>query len=196
MTLVDELKILDDKSKASQAQYNLDKEAAKIPALSSKELRKYEYLTSEDLGYQSGVVEQAKFEYSSLGKFFNKEFSEKNKKEGLWKMLKILKDKIEEQLKMIENKESKQLGIKSVINVFGDELSQEVKNVLYTLSNQEKSINCKILSFKRDKNLVFDFRDYRYLKELFRDIYYKNFIIEEAERVQYEFNPVLDDLKK
>ena len=107
-----------------------------------------------------------------------------------------MKDKIEEQLKMIENKESKQLCIKSVINVFGDELSQEVKNVLYTLSNQEKSINCKILSFKRDKNLVFDFRDYRYLTELFRDIYYKNFIIEEAERVQYEFNPVLDDLKK
>ena len=88
MTLVDELKILDDKSKASQAQYNLDKEAAKLPALSSKELHKYEYLTSEDLGYQSGVVEQAKFEYSSLGKFFNKEFGEKNKKEGLWKMLK------------------------------------------------------------------------------------------------------------
>ena len=51
-------------------------------------MHKYEYLTSEDLGYQSGVVEQAKFEYSSLGKFFNKEFGEKNKKEGLWKMLK------------------------------------------------------------------------------------------------------------
>ena len=38
MTLTDELKILDDKIKAIQAQYNLDREATKISALSSKEL--------------------------------------------------------------------------------------------------------------------------------------------------------------
>ena len=49
MTLTDELKILDDEIKANQAQYDLDREATKISALSSKELDKYEYLTSEDL---------------------------------------------------------------------------------------------------------------------------------------------------
>ena len=49
MTLTDELKILDDKIKANQAQYNLGREAAKISALSYKELDKYEYLTGEDL---------------------------------------------------------------------------------------------------------------------------------------------------
>ena len=49
MTLTDELKILNDKIKANQAQYDLDREAAKISALSSKELDKYEYLTGEDL---------------------------------------------------------------------------------------------------------------------------------------------------
>ena len=32
---------------------------------------KYKYLTSQDLGYKQGVVEQAKFEYSPLGKVFN-----------------------------------------------------------------------------------------------------------------------------
>ena len=106
MTLTDEIKILDDKIKASQARYNLDKKAAKIPALSSKKLHKYEYLTSEDLAYQSGVVEQVKFEYSSLGKFFNKEVGEKNKKEGLWKRLKNIEDKIEEQLKINERKQT------------------------------------------------------------------------------------------
>ena len=66
MTLTDEHKILDDKIKANQAQYDLDREAARISALSSKELDKYEYLTGEDLGYKPSVVEQAKFEYSSL----------------------------------------------------------------------------------------------------------------------------------
>ena len=70
-----------------------------------------------------------------------------------------------------------------MIDVFGDELSQGAKNILYTLSNQEKSINYKKLSFKRDKNLVFDFRDYTSSGELFRDIYYKKFTIKETERV-------------
>ena len=49
MTLTDELKIPDDKIKASQAQYDLDREAAKISALSSGELEKDEYLTGGDL---------------------------------------------------------------------------------------------------------------------------------------------------
>ena len=61
MTLTDEFKILNDKIKANQAQCDLDREAAKISALSSKELDKYEYLTGEDLGYKPGVVERANF---------------------------------------------------------------------------------------------------------------------------------------
>ena len=70
-TLTDELKILDDKIKANQAQYDLDIEAAKISVLSSKEVDNYRYFTGEDLGYKPGVVEQAKFEYSPLRKVFN-----------------------------------------------------------------------------------------------------------------------------
>ena len=89
MTLTDKLKILNDKIKP-----------AKISALSSKEsskeLHKYEYLTGEDLGYKAGIVEQAKFEYSPLGKVFNKEIEKEDKKERL---LKRLKNK--EQLKAI-----------------------------------------------------------------------------------------------
>ena len=73
MTLTDELKILNDKIKANQAQYDLDREAAKISALSSKELDKYEYLTGEDLGYKPGVLEKAKFDYSPLGEALSKE---------------------------------------------------------------------------------------------------------------------------
>ena len=88
MRLTDELKILDDKIKADQAQYDLDREAAKISSLSSKELDKYEYLTGEGLGYKSEVVKQAKFEYSPLGKVFNKGLHEKDKKEGLLRRLK------------------------------------------------------------------------------------------------------------
>ena len=89
MTLTDELKILNDKIKP-----------AKISALSSKEsskeLHKCKYLTGEDLGYKPEIIEQAKFEYSPLGKVFNKEIEKEDKKERL---LKKLKNK--EQLKAI-----------------------------------------------------------------------------------------------
>ena len=59
MTLTDELKILDDKIKTNQAQFDLDREAAKISVLLSKELDEYKYLTGEDLGYKPGVAERA-----------------------------------------------------------------------------------------------------------------------------------------
>ena len=99
MTLTDELKILDDKIKAIQAQYDLDRKAAKISALSSGELEKYEYLNGEDLGYKPGVVEKAKFQYSALGKVFNKGLDEEDKKEGLLKRLRNIEGKNKEQLK-------------------------------------------------------------------------------------------------
>ena len=44
MTLTELIKILNDKLKANKVQYDLDREAAKISALSSGELEKYEYL--------------------------------------------------------------------------------------------------------------------------------------------------------
>ena len=55
-----------------------------MSALSSNNLDKYEYLTGEDLGLKPSTVEQAKFEYSPLGKIFNKGLSEDDKKEGFF----------------------------------------------------------------------------------------------------------------
>ena len=52
----------------NEAQCNLDRKAAKISALSSNKLDKYEYLTGEDLGLKPSIIEQTKFEYSPLGK--------------------------------------------------------------------------------------------------------------------------------
>ena len=50
------------------------------------------HLTGEDLGYKSGVVEQVNFEYSPLGKVFNKGLGKKKtKKKDFWKGLKLLK---------------------------------------------------------------------------------------------------------
>ena len=62
MTLTYEIKTLDYKIKANQAQCNLDREEANISALSSSQLEKYEYLTGKDLGYKPRVVEKATFQ--------------------------------------------------------------------------------------------------------------------------------------
>ena len=75
--------VIYNKINANQAQYDLDRLAAKISAYSSGDLRKYEYLTGEDSGYKPSVVEQAKFNYCPLGKVFNKGLTEDDQEEGL-----------------------------------------------------------------------------------------------------------------
>ena len=94
----------------NEAQYDLDRKIAKISALYSNNLDKYEYLTGEDLGLKPSTVEQAKFEYSRLGKIFNKGLSEDDKKERLFKKLQNMKDKNEEQLQAIKYQGEKQLA--------------------------------------------------------------------------------------
>ena len=101
MTVTDQIKVLNRKIMQNKAQYDLDRKAAKISALSFNNLDKYEYLTGEDLGYKPSVIEQAKIEYSSLGKIFNKWLDVSDQKEGLIKRLKNIEDKNEEQLKLL-----------------------------------------------------------------------------------------------
>ena len=66
---------IDDKIKDEKLQYDINREAAKISALSSGKIDKYECLTGEEIlpFEQSRMVEQAKFTYSPLGKAFGKQ---------------------------------------------------------------------------------------------------------------------------
>ena len=98
MTLTDEIKILEDKIKANQTQYNQQKVPAKISALSSGELEKNEYLTVEDL-----AVKKAKFEYSPLSKLLNEGLEENDKKIGLLKRLQNTEDKNEKQSNVMKD---------------------------------------------------------------------------------------------
>ena len=59
MTKLDQIKILDNKIKANRAQFMVDRKNAEISAKSSRKLDKYEYLTSEDLGYKPDALTQA-----------------------------------------------------------------------------------------------------------------------------------------
>ena len=76
---------------------------AKILAYSSGDLPNYEYLTKKDLGYKPDAFEQAKFEYSPLGKVFTDGLDKSDKNEGLLKRLKNIEDKSSTQLLTIKN---------------------------------------------------------------------------------------------
>ena len=103
MTRKEQVKILDDKIEANTAQYILDRMNAEISAYSSGDLPKYEYLTNKDLGYKPDAFEQAKFEYSPLGKVFTDGLDKSDRNEGLLKRLKNIEDKSNNQLLTIKN---------------------------------------------------------------------------------------------
>ena len=87
MTRKDQIKILDDKIKTNERQYDLDRINAEISAYSSGDLPKYEYLTKKDLGYKPDAVKKVRFENSPIGKVFTGGLAkeEKSKKVGLFK---------------------------------------------------------------------------------------------------------------
>ena len=63
---------IDDKIRGDEVQYDINGEAAKISALLSDKMKKYEFLTGEKIlsSDQSRIIEEAKFTYSPLGKAF------------------------------------------------------------------------------------------------------------------------------
>ena len=98
MTHKDQIEILDDKMKANNVQYDLDRMNAEISADSSGDLPKYECLTKKDLGYKPDAVEKVKFEYSPIGKVFTDGLTkeDKSKKVELFKGLKNIEDNLVE----------------------------------------------------------------------------------------------------
>ena len=83
---------IDDQMRAEKLQYDINREAAKLSALSSKKLNRYEYLTGEEilLSNQKQLIEQAKFTYTPLEKAFEKQ-------------IKTIEDQGEKQVKTLED---------------------------------------------------------------------------------------------
>ena len=103
MTRKEQIKILEDKIKANKRQYDLDRTNAEISAYCSGDLPKYEYLTKKDLKYKPDAFEQAKFEYSPLGKVFTDGLDKFDRNEGLLKRLKNIEERNNDQLLAIKN---------------------------------------------------------------------------------------------
>ena len=142
MTRKEQVKILDDKIKANERQYDLDRINAEISAYSSSDLPKYEYLTKKDLGYKPDAFGQAKFEYSPLGKVFTDGLAkeDKSKKTGLFKRLK----NIEDNLAMVDddnNKIIKDIKDKGIKIDNDDEAVREVRERIKELIDDGLKVN-------------------------------------------------------
>ena len=79
MTKSDQIKILNYKIEANNAQYDMNRLNAEISAYSSGDFGKYEFLTKQDLKYKPDALEQAKVAYSLLGKVFNDGLNKKDR---------------------------------------------------------------------------------------------------------------------
>ena len=155
MTRKEQNKILDDKIKANNVQYNLDRINAEISAYSSGDLSKYEYLTKKDLGYKPDAVEKVKFEYSPLGEVFTDGLNKTNKKEGLLKRLTNIESKSNNQLLAL--KDINRPAIRSGDN--DDYVNNEYKKITENYNNKiEEGINeinnaIKMYKKKQFKNI-------------------------------------------
>ena len=96
-------KILDAKIESNINQYKVDRLNAEISAFSNGDLNKYEFLKRIDLNYKPNALEQAKFEFSPLGKTFSTGLNKtipNYQKEGVIKLLKDIKNGLSNRINM------------------------------------------------------------------------------------------------
>ena len=157
---------IEDQIKDEKLQYDINREAAKVSALSSGKIDKYEYLTGEEIlpSNQQQIIEQAKFTYSPLGKAFEKQ-------------TKTIEDKGEKQIKTIQDNQ--------LVNI----KNYDYKNKLLFSKEREifKDIYNKKLDEIEEMNNKIDYDDLEYVV-LSNDMAY-NFSVEK------DPISLLDDIK-
>ena len=133
---------INDQIKDEKLQYDINREASKISALSSGKLHKYEYLTGEDIlpSNQQQIIEQTKFTYSPLEK-------------ACGKQTKSIEDHGKKQVEALENLKPIE-GSKAIKYDESLQQKQETYNKLF----DEKLDEMQELRREIDyKNLIYDF---------------------------------------
>ena len=131
---------INDQIRDEKRQYDINRETAKISALSSGKIHKYEYITGEDIlpSNQQQIIEQARFTYSDLGKAFEKQIKTiEDQGEKQVDALESLKPK--EQTKPIEDKSNN----KSKAAIIFDDLISKRKKIMKELHDSVDYNNLK-----------------------------------------------------
>ena len=132
---------IEDQIKDEKLQYDINREAAKISALSSGKIDQYEYFTGEEIltTNQQQIIQQANFTYSPLGKAFEKQ-------------IKTIEDQGKKQVKAIQEKQ--------IVNINKD----DYKNKLLLSKEREifKDIYNKRLDKIEELNIKIDYYNLEY----------------------------------
>ena len=138
---------INDQIRDEKLQYDINREAAKISALSSGKIHKYEYLTGEDIlpSNQQQIIEQAKFAYSPLGKSFERQ-------------IKTIEDQVQKQVYALESLKPKE-QTKAITYISNQDDNISISKEIYNEILEERMD--EILKMSREinySNLVYDFK--------------------------------------
>ena len=149
----------EDQIKDEKLQYDINREAAKISALSSGKLDKYEYLTGEEIlpSNQQQIIQQVKFNYSPLGK-------------AIEKQRKTIEDQGEKQvvaLESLKDSDKKLTPIKDFIPM--ENLNPEIINEIKRIEEIEKKVDRNRMVYK-GTNKTYDFRNFKTIHDFGNEI--------------------------
>ena len=150
---------IEDQIKDEKLQYDINREAAKISALSSGKLDKYEYLTGEEIlpSNQQQIIQQAKFNCSPLGK-------------ALEKQRKTIEDQGEKQvvaLESLKDSDKKLPPIKDFIPM--ENLNPEIINEIKRIEGMKKKVDRNRMVYK-GTNKTYDFRNFKTIRAFGNEI--------------------------
>ena len=150
---------IEDQIKDEKLQYDINREAAKISALSSGKLNKYEYLTGEEIlpSNQQQIIQQAIFNYYPLGK-------------AIEKQIKTIKDQGEKQvvaLESLKDSDKKLTSIKDFIPT--ENLNPEIINEIKRIEEIEKIVDRNRMVYK-GTNETYDFRNFKTIRAFGNEI--------------------------
>ena len=162
---------IDDKIEDERPQYDINRKAAKMSALSSGKIDNYEYLTGKEIlsSDQRRIIEQAKFTYSPLSKAFGEQ-------------IKTIEDqgiKQDEAFKAWKQEENQEL--ESIEGNFPKKMrSIEIKNEIDKIKKWEEKIKRKDFIYRANK-CKHNFQQYWTIKSFDESIYIGKINIDEAE---------------
>ena len=187
---------IDDQIKSEKLQYDINREAAKISALSSGKFDKHEYLTGEEIlpSNKQQIIEQAKFTYSPLGKACEKQ-------------IKTIEDQGEKQIKAIQSNKQQSISdndykdkllISREIEIFKDTYMKRLDK-LEELNNKIDYINLKYFVEKsgvKKDSVEYDFNKIKDPITFLNDIKEGKISIHEAKDKQENYYNYLKKIRK
>ena len=146
----------EDQIKDEKLQCDINREAAKISALSSGKIDKYEYLTGEETlpSNQQQIIQQAKFNYSPLGK-------------ALEKQRKTIEDQGEKQVNALKTSYKKLPSIKDFVPT--EKFNLEIINEIKRIEEIEKNFDRDKMVYK-SASRNYDFRGFKTIRTYGNDI--------------------------